>query len=246
MPASHCSAGPPARSCARTPCAVRRARPRDPGASGRSGTRGPAAGVRSGAADRRPRCRARRLDRRDHRPLPGAQLRRRSGARAPRPEDPSARLRDRTTSLAFVRPPLRSHRLRLLDRGTERLVAWLPSRHRLARRDSVDVTELLDGPIAVRRTADQVPRSVRPAAPKARPVEVADADEELQAVAAGRTITSTAAVAATPLPARGPHLRAPDGAAVPAASPWPGTPTRPIPPATLSSPPPVTSSPGAG
>ncbi|WP_432845652.1 LysR family transcriptional regulator [Amycolatopsis sp. CA-161197] len=123
--------------------------------------------------------------------------------------DPSAGLRDRTTSLAFVRPPFRSHGLRLLVLGTEPRVAGLPSRHRLAGRDSVDVTELLGDPVAVRRTTDPVwakfwsGGSVRPAALKPRLVEVGDVDEELQAVAAGRAITLTAAVAETYFPRAG-------------------------------------------
>ncbi|WIX83570.1 LysR family substrate-binding domain-containing protein [Amycolatopsis carbonis] len=124
-------------------------------------------------------------------------------------EDPSAGLHGRTTSLAFVRPPFRSHGLRLLVLGTEPRVAGLPSRHRLAGRDSVDVTELLGDPVAVRRTADPVwaefwsGGSVRPAALKPRLVEVGDVDEELQAVAAGRAITLTAAVAETYFPRAG-------------------------------------------
>ncbi|MFI5614180.1 LysR family transcriptional regulator [Amycolatopsis sp. NPDC051903] len=116
-------------------------------------------------------------------------------------EDPSAGLHERTVPLAFVRPPFRSDKLRLLVLRTEQRVAGLPSGHPLADRESVDVTELLDEPLAIRRTPDPVwaefwsGGDLRADHPAPRLVEVGDVDEELQAVAAGRAVTLTAAAA---------------------------------------------------
>jgi DNA-binding transcriptional LysR family regulator len=61
--------------------------------------------------------------------------------------DPTAGLADRSTEVAVIRPPvdLPGHRMLILD--AEDWVACLPRDHRLADRDEVEITELLDDPI---------------------------------------------------------------------------------------------------
>ncbi|MGW4487575.1 LysR family transcriptional regulator [Amycolatopsis sp. NPDC004368] len=121
-------------------------------------------------------------------------------------EDPSAGLHDRSVPLAFVRPPFRSRRLRMLTLLTEPRVAGLPSTHPLARRHTVDVTELLADPIVIRRTPDALWAafwSGGDVLDSARRVEVRDIDEELQTVALGRATTLTSAAAQTYFPRPG-------------------------------------------
>lgn len=124
-------------------------------------------------------------------------------------EDPSAGLQNRDVQLAFVRPPFRSRGLRLLPLLSERRVAGLPADHPYAGRESVDVAELLDEAVIVRRTPDPVwaefwyAGAVRGDRPAPRLVEVGDIDEELLAVAGGRAITLTTAAAADYFPRPG-------------------------------------------
>ncbi|MEU8632610.1 LysR substrate-binding domain-containing protein [Amycolatopsis sp. NPDC048633] len=124
-------------------------------------------------------------------------------------EDPSAGLQSRNVQLAFVRPPFRSRGLRLLPLLSESRVAGLPSEHPLAGRESIDVAELLDEAVVVRRTADPVwaefwyAGTVRGDRPAPRLIEVGDVDEELLAVAAGRAITLTTAAAVVYFPRPG-------------------------------------------
>ncbi|WP_326568859.1 LysR family transcriptional regulator [Amycolatopsis rhabdoformis] len=116
-------------------------------------------------------------------------------------EDPSAGLHDRKVPLAFVRPPFHTRGLRMLTLLSEARVVGLPSSHPLAHRDTVDVTELLTDPIAVRRTPDELwsafwsAGDLLASVPAPRLFEVRDVDEELQAVALGRAITFTTTAA---------------------------------------------------
>ncbi|MBJ7339608.1 MAG: LysR family transcriptional regulator [Mycolicibacterium sp.] len=63
--------------------------------------------------------------------------------------DPTAGLADGATEVAIIRPPvdLPEHRMLILD--AENWVACLPRDHRLAQRDDVSITELLEDPIVV-------------------------------------------------------------------------------------------------
>lgn len=61
--------------------------------------------------------------------------------------DPTAGLRDRSTEVAVIRPPveLPGHQMVILN--SERWVACVPRDHRLSGRDQVGIEELLDDPI---------------------------------------------------------------------------------------------------
>ena len=61
--------------------------------------------------------------------------------------DPTAGLRDHDVDAAIVRPPLGLAGIATLELTTEPRVACLPDGHRLARRESVSVSDLLQEPI---------------------------------------------------------------------------------------------------
>jgi DNA-binding transcriptional LysR family regulator len=112
-------------------------------------------------------------------------------------EDPSAGLRHAQTQLAFVRPPFDTRGLQLLALVREPRMAGLPQNHRLAGRDYIDVEEVLDDPVVVRRCPDRIwvefwyAAQLRKDRTTPRLIQVANLDDELQAVASGRAITLT-------------------------------------------------------
>ncbi|MDT0460647.1 LysR family transcriptional regulator [Streptomyces sp. DSM 41527] len=124
-------------------------------------------------------------------------------------DDPSAGVNSQEVDAAFVRPPFQARGLTMEPLFAEPRVAALPHRHRFAGRPHVHLTELLDEPFVLRRSPDRIwvdywmCAAHRRRTDMPRRVEVSSADDELQAVAAGRAISITPAAAARFYPRSG-------------------------------------------
>ncbi|MEU5213196.1 LysR substrate-binding domain-containing protein [Streptomyces sp. NPDC020742] len=124
-------------------------------------------------------------------------------------DDPSAGVNGQEVDAAFVRPPFQARDLKMEPLFEEPRVAVLPHRHRFATRPHVHITELLGEPFVLRRSPDRVwtdywmCAEYRRRLDMPRLVEVSSADDELQAVAAGRAISITPAAAARFYPRSG-------------------------------------------
>lgn len=116
--------------------------------------------------------------------------------------DPTAGLGDGTADVAFVRGPTAVTGLELVPLFTEPLVLVVARAHRLAGKASVSVRELLDEPIVVGRSSDEVWRSFwtldayRDGTAARVAMETSSHTEELEVVATGAAISVTTAAAA--------------------------------------------------
>ncbi|MFI9051745.1 LysR family transcriptional regulator [Streptomyces sp. NPDC053427] len=124
-------------------------------------------------------------------------------------DDPSAGVNSQEVDAAFVRPPFQARDLKMEPLFAEPRVAVLPHRHRFAARPRVHINELLSEPFVLRRSPDRIwadywmCAEYRRRLDMPRLVEVSSADDELQAVAAGRAISITPAAAARFYPRSG-------------------------------------------
>lgn len=115
---------------------------------------------------------------------------------------PDAGLEMGEVDIAFLRPPLRLDDVEYLPLLEEPRVACLPEGHPLAGRERVRVRELLGEPIIAAPTSDEVWRGYWLLGPQreGRPanvvLEASTFEAELQAVAAGRGISTTGLTAA--------------------------------------------------
>lgn len=127
--------------------------------------------------------------------------RRRPGARLSLTEfdfnDPTAGLRDHKVDCGIIRPPIELDGIETVELAREKCVVCLPSGHRLAERDEVAITDILEEPIV----AAPVPgvwrdywlaSAYRGGQPPKVAFEAATVESELQAVATGKGISITA------------------------------------------------------
>ena len=116
--------------------------------------------------------------------------------------DPSGGLASRSTDVAFVRPPLQTTGLWLEPLTEEPRVIALPESHRLARRETVSVDEILDEPLVGNPGAgDEWERfwlltDFRNGRPPSIAAQAETYEAELQIVASGRAVSVTCGASA--------------------------------------------------
>jgi DNA-binding transcriptional LysR family regulator len=111
--------------------------------------------------------------------------------------DPSAGLGSCESDVAFIRIPQCRNEIRAERLFGDPVVAMLSSTHRCARQASVSVSEILDDPITISDTGDEVYRAFwrldAARSEPAREVPITSITEEIQVVAAGGAIAVTSA-----------------------------------------------------
>jgi len=111
--------------------------------------------------------------------------------------DPSAGLRTGEVDCGIIRPPIDVEDINLVEIAREKCVACLPSGHRLAKRRTVYLNDILDEPIVAATTRGAwrdywLANDYRHDRPANVSFEASTVESELQAVASGRGISITA------------------------------------------------------
>lgn len=111
--------------------------------------------------------------------------------------DPTAGLRDGKVDCGIIRPPIGVDDIDVVEIAREKCVACLPARHRLRKRETVTLDDILDEPI-VAATVPGIWRDYwlandyRRNRPAKVSFEASTVESELQAVASGKGISITA------------------------------------------------------
>jgi len=111
--------------------------------------------------------------------------------------DPSAGLRDGLVSCGIIRPPVGLDDITLVEIAREKCVVCLPNGHRLIRKRSITLDDILDEPIVAAKTPGVwrdywLANEYRQDRPAQVSFEALTVDSELQAVASGKGISITA------------------------------------------------------
>ncbi|WP_079611277.1 LysR family transcriptional regulator [Mycobacteroides abscessus] len=122
--------------------------------------------------------------------------------------DPSAGMASRASDVAFLRLPQDTKNIETEPLFADPVVAMVSATHALATRTSVTASELVDEPITVSDTPDDIYRAfwrldnARASSVPAQVVPISSVTEELSLVAAGRAmaITSAATMRYAPIP----------------------------------------------